>query len=166
MSILVDILLLQTVSIAIASAGVFLAAVYYIFQLRHQAKVRQTDLVIRLYSHFSTKELQEAYFALRTLDFVDYDDFMKKYRMPAKSVVQLWQIGKFFDGVGTLLHRKLVDIGLVDDLFHTEAKLAWEKTKPIAEGRRIELKEPTIYQWFEYLYNELEKREQRGVKNG
>jgi len=31
---------IQTVSIAIASAGVFAAAVYYILQLKHQTKIR------------------------------------------------------------------------------------------------------------------------------
>ena len=41
---------IQTISIAIASAGVFLAAIYYTIQIRHQTKMRHTDLVVRLYS--------------------------------------------------------------------------------------------------------------------
>jgi hypothetical protein len=40
---MVGILLLQIAFIAIASAGVFIAAVYYILQLRHQSKMRQTE---------------------------------------------------------------------------------------------------------------------------
>jgi hypothetical protein len=161
---------IQTVSIAIASAGVFAAAIYYVLQIRHQSRMRQTDLVARLYSTFIGKDIQEGYFEVRQLEFVDYDDFMKKYKMPSKSIVPLWQVCKFFDGVGVLLRRKLVDIGLVDELFHTEATLLWEKMKPIAEGRRKELNQPTAYQCFEYLYNEMKKREQQlqqdGVKNG
>ena len=39
---------IQTVSIAIASASVTLAAFYYIWQIRHQSKIRQTDLVIKI----------------------------------------------------------------------------------------------------------------------
>lgn len=152
---------IQTVSVGIASASIVVGVVYYILQIQHQKKMRQTDLVVRLYSAFSGKELQEGYFEIRQLEFVDYDDFMKKYRMPSKSIVPLWQVCKFFDGVGVLLRRKLVDIGLVDELFHTEATLLWEKVKPIAEGRRKELNQPTIYQPFEYLYNELKKREQQ-----
>jgi hypothetical protein len=160
---MVDIPILSAI---IAGTSVVIASVFAVFQLRNLVRTRQTDLVIRLYSAFSGRELQEAYFEVRQMEFVDYDDFMKKYRMPAKSIVQLWQVSKFFDGVGVLLRRKLVDIGLVDELFHTEATLLWEKVKPIAEGRRKELNQPTIYQCFEYLYNELKKREQRGVKNG
>jgi hypothetical protein len=50
---------IQTISIAIASAGVFGAAVYYVLQMRHQAKARQTDLIIRLYSLVGSKEFSE-----------------------------------------------------------------------------------------------------------
>jgi len=158
---------IPTISIATASAGVFVAAIYYVLQLRHQSRMRQTDLVVRLYSAFSGKELQEAYFeTVYGFEFAGYDDFMKKYRMPAKPILPLWQICKFFDGVGVLLRRKLVDIGLVDELFHGEASIVWKKVKPLVEGRRKELNQPTFYQNFEYLYNELKRREERGAKNG
>jgi len=39
---------IQTISIAVASASVTLAAIYYMWQIRHQTKIRQTDLVIRI----------------------------------------------------------------------------------------------------------------------
>jgi hypothetical protein len=153
---------IQTLSIAIASASIVVAVVYYILQIQHQKKVRQTDLVVRLYSAFSGRELQEAYFdTVYGMEFADYEDFKRKYRMPAKSILPLWQVCKFFDGVGVLLRRKLVDIGLVDELFHAEATIIWKKVVPLLEGRRKELNQPTTYQSFEYLYNEMKKREQR-----
>jgi len=129
--------------------------------------VRQTDLVVRLYSAFSGKELQEAYFDnVYGMEVSNYEDFKRRYGTPANSILPLWQVGKFFDGVGVLLHRKLIDIGLVDELFYTEATTVWEKAKPLIEGRRKELNQPTTYQIFEYLYSEMKKREQRGVQNG
>lgn len=164
MSILVDI---QTVSIMLASASVIAGVIYYALQIRHQSRMRQTDLVVRLYSAFSCKELQEAYFETGYgMEFADYDDFKKKYRMPAKSILPLWQVSKFFDGVGVLLRRKLVDIGLVDELFHTEATVIWEKVKPIILGLREQFNDPRVFGWFEYLYNEVKKREQAGVNSG
>jgi hypothetical protein len=36
----------QTLSIAIASVGVFIATIYYILQIRHETKLRQMDLFI------------------------------------------------------------------------------------------------------------------------
>jgi len=151
---------ISTVSIVIASAGVFVAAVYYIFQIRHQTKLRQTDLVMRLYSTFGSKDFQEAYRGLFEVEFKDYDDFLKKrYK-------RLHEVGILFEGIGILLNRKLVDIGLVDDLFSGVVKAIWEKIEPVVEGDRKRYNWPQMYEWFEYLYNELQKREQRGAKNG
>jgi hypothetical protein len=65
----------------------------------------------------------------------------------------------FFEGIGVLLHRKLVDTGLVADLFGSQIKFTWEKLKPTVEWGRV--KQPDLWQWFEYLYNEMKKREQQ-----
>ena len=68
--------------------------------------------------------------------------------------------GLFSEGVGVLLHRKLVDISLVDDLFSGPIKMAWEM-KPITDDTRKQLSQPQYAEWAEYLYNEMPKREQR-----
>ena len=66
---------IQTVSIAVASASVVAAATYYIFQIQHQYKLRQTDLVIRLYSTYGNPEFQEAETKTGLMEFTDYDDY-------------------------------------------------------------------------------------------
>jgi hypothetical protein len=167
-SVVVDILLLQTVSIAIASAGVFVAAVYYILQLRHQSKVRQTDLLLRIYSTFGSEEFQRAFTMTWNMEFKDYDEFVKKYSSPVgvadtREGIALGQVNVLFEEIGVLLHRKLVDISLVDDLFGYAAVYVWEKIKPAVEGWRVQFQIPRSLQQFEYLYNELKKREQRGA---
>jgi hypothetical protein len=76
---------------------------------------------------------------------------------------------EFFEGVGILLHRKLVDIELVDDLFSSPIITIWEKTLPMTKALREYFKRPQLAEWFEYLYNEMKKREQQlqeGVENG
>jgi hypothetical protein len=149
---------IQTVSIIIASAGVFIAAIYYILQIRHQTKTRQADLFMRLYLTWTGERLQGAREEIMTREFKDYDDAVKKYGSWSKEV---FEVALFLEGIGVLLHRKLIDIGLVDDLFCFAVKSLWEKLKPITEGYRKELNRPRIFEWFEYLYNELQKREQR-----
>jgi len=67
----------------------------------------------------------------------------------------------FYEGIGVLLHRKLVDIGLIDDLFSTPIIQVWEKIGPLVKQGRERWKRPQIWEWFEYLYNEMKKREQR-----
>jgi len=156
---------IPSISAIVATVGVLVGVVFTYLEVRNLVKQRQTDLVIKLHSTFGSKELQEAYFAVRTWDFFkDYDDFMKKYVV--SQAVQIAQVCMFFEGVGVLLQRKLLNIGLVSDLFGAEVKLAWKAVKPIIEGRRKDLNEPKIYEWFEYLYNEVKKKEHAGVKNG
>jgi len=160
---------IQTISIAIASAGVFAAAVYYILQIRHQTRIRQTDLIMRLRSAWRSRELRESYVAVMSLKFKDYEEYAKKYPLwegiGAPEVRAVSEVCSFFDDIGILLRRELIDIGMVDELFSFYIKVAWEKVKPLIEGRRKDL-DPTVYRWFEYLYNEMKKREKRGVRNG
>jgi hypothetical protein len=139
----------------VAAVGVIVGVVLTVLQLRDLVKTRQTDLVVRLYSTFGSKESQEAWKKLRAREFKDYNDYEKKHGWS-----EVYQLGIFFEGIGVLLHRKLIDIELVDDLFTAPVKLTWEKVKPIAEElRKRDI--PTAWEWFEHLYNELQKREQR-----
>jgi hypothetical protein len=166
-SIVVDILLLQTVSIAIASTGILLAAIYYILQIRHQNRMRQTELVMKLYSTFDTLEFLEAWHKIFWMpELKDYDDFVKK--LEGKRYIASYVLN-FYEEVGILLRRKLIDIGLVDALLGNSTKNIWEKIRiPIEYVRKSGI-DPRAYENVEYVYNEMKKRElqlQEGVKNG
>ena len=88
---------IPSISTIIAAIGVIIGVVLTVLEIRNLVDTRQTDLVIRLYSTFGSKEVQDA----------------------------------------------------------------WEKIKPIAEGERKQTNRPQIWEWFEYLYNEMQKREQQ-----
>jgi hypothetical protein len=88
-------------------------------------------------------------------EFKDFDTYKKKYGLR-----EVNEVGWFFEGLGILLYRKHINISLVDDLFSSPIKLSWEKLKPIAEGQRNRTQRPQIWEWFEYLYNEMKKREE------
>jgi len=160
---------ISTFSIVIASAGVFAAAIYYILQLRHQNRMRQTDLIMRLYSDYRSNEFREALIKIMNLQFGDYEDYVKKYGPwfsdePAHKAMAM--VAMFFEGIGILLYKKIIDAGLTYDLFSfTPIKLYWEKMKPVILGLREQYNDPKIFEWFEYLYNEIKKIERRGVKN-
>ena len=145
------------ISAMVAAAGVMVGVVYYILDMRNQARTRQTDLVMRLYSTYGSKDFQEAWATVRELDFNDYNDFIKKYGWSAA----MSEVCIFFEGVGVLLHKKLVDISMLDDLFTGPVKMTWEKMKPMIEGHRRQREYPQFYEWLEYLYNEMKKREQK-----
>jgi hypothetical protein len=157
---------IQTVSIAVASASVTLAAIYYIWQIRHQSKIRQTDLIMRLYSTIVTREFVENDVSIFHQDVDDLESFMHKYGsflkfMESPDYAPYMMDHEFFEGVGILLHKKLIDIELVDDLFSSPIIMIWEKTLPITKALREYFKRPQLSEWFEYLYNEMKKREQQ-----
>jgi len=158
---------ISTVSIVVASVGVLVAAAYYVLQIRHQKKMRQSDLVLRLYATFGSNEFQERWTEFIKNDYKDYNDFAKKYRIRSiPSPESTW----LFEALGVLLKNKLIDINLVDDLFTGPSKWFWEKLKPIAEDTRKMFNYPQYAEHIEYLYNEIKKREQqlqqKGVKSG
>lgn len=167
---------IQTVSIVIASASVVAGVVYYSLQIRHQnlqiqqqTKMRQTDLVIRLYSTFISTEFVDASMKLLALEFKGYKDFVNKYGpiLSGKPELKaLLIVDNFFNQVGILLRRGFIDADLARDVFTYRVETLWKKAEPIILGLRKELNQPEAGKWFEYLYKELQKREQKGVKNG
>jgi hypothetical protein len=151
----------QTVSIAIASVSVFAAAVYYIFQIRHQTRLRQTDLTMRLYTSWVSKEMTEPWLKVWNLEFADYDDFKRKYGTYLSENSEnaaVLSVLNSFNIMGFLLRKKLVDYEIVRQL---PIGMTWNKVKPIVEGVRKQSNDTSWYEEFEYVYNEMKKREQR-----
>jgi hypothetical protein len=159
-----------SVSIVIASAGVFAAAIYYIFQIRHQTRMRETDFIMRLYSTYGSKEFHDTTMDLHSLQFNDFEDFEKKYGpwfSKGSAQTAVFVVATYLSEWGVLLHRKIVDIDFLYDIFGSIAiKLHWEKVKPLVLGIRELFHNPGVFQWFEYLYDEMKKKEQESVKHG
>jgi hypothetical protein len=157
---------IQTVSIAVASASVVVGVIYYAFQIRHQSKMRQTDLTMRMYTSWVSEELTKPWLKVWNLEFADYDDFKRKYGPYLSDNPEnaaLLSVINSFTIMGLLLQRRLVDPEM---LSHLPVSMTWNKVKPIVEGVRKETKDPNWYEEFEYLYSELKRREQAGAKNG
>jgi hypothetical protein len=151
----------------IASASVVAGVIYYSFQIRHQnlqiqqqTKTRQTDLLVRLFSTLIDKDWLEAWEKVRDREILDYSNYKEKY-----GFVEANQVYVFYDQLGRLLQKGLIDIDLLP-LEAGQINIAWEKLKPILEGSRKKFNEPKMGYGFEYLYNEVKKKEQRGAKNG
>jgi hypothetical protein len=139
------------ISAVVAAAGVLVGVVYYILDMKSQTRLRQTDLVMRLYSVFATEEFQKEMLTLMTdTEIKDYSTFKKKYGVNAPPT------GLFFHEVGILLSRKLADIGLINRLFGPTVIRYWENILPMIEDARRQLSS-TWLGGFEHLYNELKK---------
>jgi hypothetical protein len=157
---------LTEISAIVAAAGVLVGVVLTVQELRHLVRQRQTDLVTRLSYDISTnREFLEAFVDIFEVEFKDYDDFVKRYGRPmSRNQVPLsfMMMGNFFEQIGVLFRNGLIDASLISQLFPID--IVWEKMKPLVEAMRKEYHNPGFFEWFEYLYNEMKKTEQRGVK--
>jgi hypothetical protein len=161
----VNMLDIPSVSAILAAAGVILGVAFTMFELRHLVKTRQTDLVMRLATAWTTKEFVEAVLKFSNLKFEDYNDFVKTYGPPLSDTpvhAAFYLLTNYFEQVGTLLHLKLVDVDTVSHLLPVSS--IWTKAKPIVEGHRKDGFAPTYLEWFEYLHNETQKRSQQPAK--
>jgi hypothetical protein len=154
---------IQTVSIAIASAGVFAAAVYYVLQIKHQTRIRKTELLMRLYSTSASNEYMDAFWKVMNLQVKDYQDYVKQYgpllRTDNPMNRALFTVVSYYELVGVLLLRKLIDLTTVYDVWgSTNPIMLFEKIKPVAMGIRREI-EPAALLGFEYLCVELKRKE-------
>ncbi len=156
---------IPSISAIIAAIGVIVGVVLAILELRNIAKTRQMELIMSIYSLFSTREYIDAWEKIRTREFKDYDGYVKKH-----GLADFMQVASLFEGLGFLLHRKFLDIDTVRELMNESTKMTWEKVKPMIEDARKQLSQRKlgeyvpIYQWYENLYNELKKREQQLTK--
>jgi len=149
------------ISAVVAAVGVLVGVVYYILDMRQQMQVRQTSMVMGLYSTFGSTDFQKAYQTVRNLEFKDYADYMKRYGKDAEVKAAFWTVTIFFEGIGILAKRGLIKMELVIDLFGYPITKTWEKVASPVKGLREADKDPGICEWFEYLYNEMQKREQK-----
>ncbi|UCE29711.1 MAG: hypothetical protein JSV85_03065 [Candidatus Bathyarchaeota archaeon] len=109
----------------------------------------------------STREFLDAWEKMRTRELEDYDGYVEKH-----GLIDLNVIGWIFKGLGFLLHRKFLNIDTAHELITESTEMTWERVKPMAEDVRNQLGQRKsgeyvpVYKWWEYLYDELQKREQ------
>jgi hypothetical protein len=153
---------IPSISGILAAIGVLVGVILTILELRNITKTRQMELIMGIYSLFGTREYIDAWEKIRTRESKDYDRYVKKH-----GLADFMQVASVFEGLGYLLHMKFLDVDLVRELMNESTKMTWEKVKPVIEDARKRLSQRKIgeyipvYQWFEYLYNEMQKREQQ-----
>jgi len=132
---------IATISTVIAAISVIVGVVFAVLQLRYVVKTRNLGLIIQLNPSFrvSHSEMTEAQSKLLSLEYEDYDDFKKKHGELLSEGETQKAIGimfSFFEGMGLLLHRRLIDISIVDYVTGGSGgvKMLWDKMKPILEG--------------------------------
>ena len=150
-----------SISAAVAAISVVVGVIFAIFQMRDATKTRHTGLIIQLNPALKVtmSEVIESYSKIMNLEFKDYKEYLEKYGDPLSDTALHLTTG-YNDGFGFLLYKRLIDIETIEYILSGSTIGLWEKLKPITEGMRKHYNLPELSKWFEYLYNELKKREQ------
>jgi hypothetical protein len=153
---------IQTFSIGIASAGVLAGVIYYIIEIRHQSRLRQTESMIRLSPWFNmnAREMQEAITKVCSIEYKNYDDYLKKYAGKPENTM-LKMLGNYFEGIGLLVYRKLIEADIVYDFWGDIIQSSWNNVKPLIVEMRKDPDNFNMFNFWEYLSDEMKKRKQK-----
>jgi hypothetical protein len=147
---------LSTIATVVAAVSVVVGVVFTILELRHMSRTRQTDIIMRIYDRFGSKEMVEAMYNVGQLR-----SETSATSPPKGGLTGVTQIAIVFEGLGVLLEQDLIDIKLVDSLFGPTLDALWEPIRPLINWMRESLKQPTFFSHFEYLYNRLKDYRKR-----
>jgi hypothetical protein len=148
------------ISTVIAALSVLVGVVFAVFQMRDAAKARHTELIIELNPALKVgvDDISEALPKIWSLDYTDYADYLRKYGDPVGDK-SYYAITEYYNGLGFLLHRGLVDLDEIEYLLSGTVSETWEKVQPVVEGMRRQHNIPDLCEWFEYLYERMRQRE-------
>jgi hypothetical protein len=144
-----------SLSSVIAAISVVVGVIFAIIQMRQATKTRHTELVVQLNPALqaSVNDLAEASKIL-SLDFTSYEDYVEKYGDPLSDKAFLTLVA-YYDGLGYLLHKRLIDTDIIEYILSGGITGSWKKLQPLIIGLRKDRNLPALFEWVEYLYEEM-----------
>jgi hypothetical protein len=81
---------------------------------------------------------------------------LNRYGGPEEAAI-FNSVGGYFETMGILLEKELIDPELVDNLFSSYFTRYWQKYKSLFFEFREKYDMPQSMEWDEYLYNEIKE---------
>jgi hypothetical protein len=157
----------QTISVVVAATSVVIAAIALVIQGKKAEKARKTELIAQLFSPLSSPTFTSQWDDIvHHWEWTDYDDFLNRYILKNSEATKYISMASFFGCLGLLVEMGLLDINIVHKWAPEACMSFWEKLEPVVKEQKKRLKAqgrmvPKIWENVEYLYNELQMREQR-----
>lgn len=155
---------IEYLPIVLTGIGIIASILYYASVLRNQNRTRQAQLFMNIYETYRSPEFRRQVNDIRSQEWTDFDDWWSKYGQDTNpdAWASWMSVAAYFDGVGVLLKKNLIDIDLVDELLSNTVFGTYRRMeKPLKEWRkRVDRSMSTheILEGFDYLQSELMKR--------
>ncbi len=150
----------EFLAVILTGLGLIVSILYYTTVLQNANKTRQTQLLMNLYETYRSpifrKQTDDV---MHRMEWDNYEDFLTKYAANTNSEERTswFSVATFYEGLGVLVKRKLIDLSIVEDLLGLSIQRAWERIGPIETRSRKQMNSPRLFNDFEFLYNELMK---------
>jgi hypothetical protein len=142
---------LATIASLITTVSLFVGLVLALLELRQLIKTRKTDIIMRIYERFSSRELIEAMNKIGGSEFENFESYRNKYGM-----TEIAEIAVLFDSIGILVEQNFIDVSSVDSFFGSTIFFLWQRMKPVIYAMREGTNESHFFSHYEYLINRLE----------
>lgn len=149
--------IIEGAAILSALAGVS-AAIIVIIELRHMDRHKDLEISMKLFEWAETESLRKAFRWIENdFQFENLDKYKKDVADNFEVNDYPYQIEAFFEEVGFLVNKKLVDIDVIVDRLGGYIISDWEKLQPWIEAIREERNDKTFGEHFEVLYEKTRK---------
>ncbi|WXG44623.1 MAG: hypothetical protein WED04_11415 [Promethearchaeati archaeon SRVP18_Atabeyarchaeia-1] len=70
---------ISTISTAVAAVSVVIGVVFTVLEIHHLSRTRRTEIIMKVYERFGSREMVEAMSKVGRAKFENFDDYVKKY---------------------------------------------------------------------------------------
>lgn len=146
-------LILQT----IATLSIFAGVIFALIQLKITNQQRSRETALQMLHSFRTPEF------LNAVDIVfDLPMGLTKKEIEERLGDKITSILVLFgtmESLGILVHKRELDIEMVEDFFSGVIILSGKKLKNYLDEMRRKGSRETYYEWYQWLYEQVERRE-------
>ena len=124
----------EFLAIVVSIIGLAASITYYAIVIKNQTETRRANILMNLHSEWGKDEYQKASWTVMGLKYDSYHDFVNKYGSTMEYSElnhEIYKVGWFMNGLGSLVHKEYASIGLVDELFGYIVIWLWEILRPI-----------------------------------
>jgi len=154
--------LVEWTAILSALAGIA-AALFVILQIRHMDKHKDLEISMKLFEWAETDRLRKAF---RWIESSFQFENLEKYKIEVNENFEVsdypFQVEAFFEEVGFLVNKKLVDIDVIVDRLGSYILSNWKKLQPWIVAIRQERSDKSFGEHFEGLYKKTLAYMKRG----
>ena len=159
--------MIESIPYVLTGIGIIVSILYYTNVLGNanktqqmQLETRQAQLFMQIYDKWTDPEFNEMVNEVIHKEWKDYDEWYdntNNWAHNSENTGKNRAVGQYFEGIGVLVKRGLVDVQLVDDMMSGFVLAYWNIQGPYYKEFRKRFNAPAVLEWAEYLYEEVRK---------